>query len=133
MGLFKNIFKGDKEAPSKLTNNSWIKWITLNKMEQLEEIKESSKVNSVLIFKHSKRCGISRMVIKQFENLFTEKEQNLKVYYLDLLSYRNLSDEIAKEFQVQHQSPQLIVIKNEHTVFNASHYDITQINLSRFV
>lgn len=133
MGLFKNIFKGDKEAPSKLTNNSWIKWITLNKMEQLEEIKESSKVNSVLIFKHSKRCGISRMVIKQFENLFTEKEQNLKVYYLDLLSYRNLSDEIAKEFQVQHQSPQLIVIKNEHTVFNTSHYDITQINLSRFV
>ncbi len=73
------------------------------------------------------------MVIKQFEKLFSEEHQNLKVYYLDLLNYRNISDEVGYTFQVMHQSPQLLVIKNGVSVHDASHYDITQIDLTRFI
>lgn len=126
MGLFGNR-KKKEIAPS------FLNWIPLTSLEQLEEIKKQSVTEAVLIFKHSTRCGISSMVIKQFEKLFTEEHQNLKVYYLDLLNYRNISDEVGYTFQVMHQSPQLLAIKNEVSVFDASHYDITQTNLTRFV
>lgn len=128
MGLFNKVF-GEKSSDSNLKIN----WIPLNDFDQLEEIKNQSKKESVLIFKHSTRCGISRMVIRQFEALFKEEHQDLKVYYLDLLNYRSLSDEVGYTFQVTHQSPQLLVIKNGISVFNASHYEITEVNLTRFI
>ena len=130
MSLFDNLF-GNKE-PHKDTKNT-LHWIPLTTENQLEEIKNSSKNNTIIIFKHSTSCGISNMVIKRFEKLFTEEHQSLKVYYLDLLRYRNISNEISKVFEVVHESPQVLVIKNEVSVFNTSHYDILEINLSRFL
>lgn len=130
MGLFDNLF-GGKEP--KKQQQTFLNWIPLTSKDQLEEIKMQSKTESVLIFKHSTRCGISSMVIKQFEKLFSEEHQNLKVYYLDLLNYRDVSDEVGYTFQVMHQSPQLLVIRNEVSVEDASHYDITLTNLTRFI
>ncbi len=133
MGLLNNIFGVSNNKSSKQEVKSFINWIPLTSLDQLETIKKESKTTSIFIFKHSTRCGISRMVLKQFENLFKEEHQNLKVYYLDLLNYRNISDEVGFTFQVMHQSPQLLVIKNAVSVYNASHYDITQTDLSRFL
>jgi bacillithiol system protein YtxJ len=130
MSLYDTIFgKKDLDKGTKNTFN----WIPLTTENQLMEIKNSSKNNAILIFKHSTTCGISNMVIKRFEKLFTDEHQSLKVYYLDLLRYRNISNEISKEFGVVHESPQILVIKNEVSVFNSSHYDILEINLSRFI
>ena len=131
MGLFNGLFGGNKDE--KEVKQSFINWIPFTSLEQLDTIKSASKNEAILIFKHSTRCGISKMVIKQFEQLFSEESKNLKVYYLDLLNYRNISDEIGHTFQVMHQSPQLIVVRNEVAVANSSHYDITQTNLSRFL
>ena len=133
MGIFNNIFGGKEEKTSKVEKKSFLNWIPLTTLEQLEEIKEQSKTESILIFKHSIRCGISSMVIKRFEGLFTEDHQNLKVYYLDLLNHRNISDEVGYSFQVMHQSPQLLVIKNGVSVHNSSHYDIASTDLTRFI
>lgn len=127
MGLFGFGAKKEKK------DNSFINWIPLTANQQLAEIKQQSKNESILIFKHSTRCGISSMVKRQFENLFDEEHQQLKVYYLDLLNYRDMSNAIATEFQVLHQSPQLLVIKNEIVVHSASHYDITETDLTRFL
>ncbi|MDB4182645.1 bacillithiol system redox-active protein YtxJ, partial [Polaribacter sp.] len=111
---------------------TFINWIPLTNLEQLATIKSESETEFVLIFKHSTRCGISRMVIKQFENLFTAEMKKLKVYYLDLLNHRNISDEIGYSFQVVHQSPQLIVVRNGVTVAHSSHNEIIEINLTKF-
>ncbi|MCL7763822.1 bacillithiol system redox-active protein YtxJ [Polaribacter sp. Z014] len=132
MGIFSGLF-GGKEDKATSQSNLKINWIPLTDIGQLEEIKNQSKTEAVLIFKHSTRCGISSMVIKQFEKLFTEEHQNLKVYYLDLLNYRGISDEVGYTFQVMHQSPQLIVVRNGVSIENVSHYDITITNLSRFI
>lgn len=129
--MLKKIF--GKSSSEKKVKQSNVNWIPLTSLEQLDEIKNQSKTESIFIFKHSTRCGISSMVIKRFEALFQEEHQHLKVYYLDLLNYRSVSDEVGYAFQVMHQSPQLIVIKNEVSVFHASHYDITTIDLSRFM
>lgn len=130
MGIFNSIFGNRGEVKEEKKSN--INWIPLNTLSQLDEIKELSKTETVLVFKHSTRCGISRMVIKQFEKMFDEDFKNLKVYYLDLLNYRNISDEVGYRFQVLHQSPQLLVIKDEIAVTSASHYDITNINIKSF-
>ena len=130
MGLFEGVFKSNKKE--KGVAETFINWIPLTNLEQLATIKSESETEFVLIFKHSTRCGISRMVIKQFENLFTAEMKKLKVYYLDLLNHRNISDEIGYSFQVVHQSPQLIVVRNGITVAHSSHNEIIEINLTKF-
>ena len=129
MGLFNKIL-GGKVKEEKETN---INWIPLNSLEQIKTIKELSKSETILVFKHSTRCGISSMVIKRFENLFDSSMNNIKVYYLDLLNFRAISDEVGYSFQVQHQSPQLLIIRNEVAVLNISHYDITTVNIQKYL
>ncbi len=129
MGLLNTIF-GNKTA--KEVQPSFIKWIPLTSVEQLKEIKIQSKKEAIAIFKHSTRCGISSMVIKRFVSSFDEELKEFKVYYLDLLSYREISSEIGYEFQILHQSPQLLVIKKGEVVAHASHYNIAQIDLKKF-
>ena len=130
MGFLKNIF-GDKI--SKEVEEAYLSWTPLVSVKDIDTIKEISKNQSVLIFKHSTGCGISRMVIKQFESLFNEENKQLKVYYLDLLNFREVSSKLSEDFQVIHESPQLLVIKNEISVYNASHYEITKVNLSKYI
>ena len=116
---------------NKKEEESFINWIPLTSLDQIKEIKELSKNEPVAIFKHSTRCGISSMVIKRFVNSFDEELKDFKVYYLDLLSYRDISNEIGYTFQVLHQSPQLLVIKKEEVISHASHYDIARIDLKK--
>ena len=130
MGFLKNMF-GYKT--SKEVEETYLSWTPLISVEEINTIKEISKNQSILIFKHSTRCGISRMVMKQFESLFNEENKHLKVYYLDLLNFREVSSKLSEVFQVIHQSPQLLVIKNGISVYNESHYEITKVNLSKYV
>lgn len=131
MGILKSIFgKSDKSTKQEIASH--INWIPLTSLEQLDTIKEQSKNEPVAVFKHSTRCGISSMVIKRFTASFDESLKEFKIYYLDLLSYREISNEIGYKFQVLHQSPQLLVIKNQVAVAHASHYDIAQIDLKSF-
>lgn len=129
MGLFNKIFSGSNEPEE---DNS-VPWIALTELKQLESIAEASKTKTQLIFKHSTRCGISRMVIAQFKKDygFTEVEANL--YYLDLLGHRDISQEIAKRFNVVHESPQLVVIKNGVVVAHVSHGEINNLELEKFL
>ena len=129
MKLLKKIFKkNDQEA-----QEAFINWLHLINIDQIKQIRSLSKSETVFIFKHSTRCGISKMVIKRFENMFDESMSNVKVYYLDLLNYRDVSDKVGVTFNVIHQSPQLLIIKNEVSVFNASHQDITSIKLQDYI
>ncbi len=120
MGLL-DMFKGGNKSKSEKPQ---FPWIPLTSIEELDEIKEKSKEKTQAIFKHSTRCGISSMVIRQFEAEY-DLDTNADVYYLDLLNHRPISLAIAEKFQVQHQSPQLIVIKNGKVVYHDSHHSIS--------
>lgn len=131
MSLFKKVFKNNSVAT--INEASKVNWVPITNLNQLNEIKEISKSEAVAIFKHSTRCGISRMVIKLFEKKFDDELKSFKVYYLDLLNYREISNEVGYAFQVVHQSPQLLIIKNEEAVNFASHYDINSIDLKQYI
>lgn len=121
MGLFGGIFGN---SDNKDTNTSAVKWNDLTEIKQLDDIVAESVQTPVIIFKHSTRCGISRMALKGFEGNYSIGEEQAKPYYLDLLNHRDISNEIANRFGIMHQSPQVIVIKNGVAVYNESHGDI---------
>lgn len=123
MGIFNRLFSS-KESSEK--TNSGLDWTPLNDMNQLEDIKATSFDKSVLVFKHSTRCGISSMVLKQFEQKFQPRE-NTVPYFLDLLQHRDISNAIADRFGVTHQSPQLLVIESGVCTANASHYEVLKL------
>lgn len=117
MGIFDNFFK----SSDKLENNVKINWVALTDKAQLENIIKISRSKPVLIFKHSTRCGISRMVLKNFASDYDIPETEIKMYFLDLLENRALSQDISIKFKVAHQSPQVLVIKKGEVVYNDSH------------
>jgi len=121
MGLFNKIFKSTSEAE----NSIKISWIALTSIEQLEALILQSSLKPALIFKHSTRCGISRMALKSFERDYNLNEENIDLYFLDLLNFRNISNAISVKLNVQHQSPQAIAVKNEHVIYHDSHYQIS--------
>ena len=114
-------------------NNPNVDWIPLTSLEQLKEIKEQSHSETIAIFKHSTRCGISRIVLRNFEKSFNKEVNNLKMYYLDLLNYKDVSNETAGVFKITHQSPQLLVIKAGEAVTHASHNSISQVKLEEYL
>lgn len=120
MSLFHSLFGSSEEKKESVSK---VNWIPLQLMGQLDELTAHSNEKPVLIFKHSTRCSISRFALKQFENEF-ELHDSIDAYFLDLISYREISNEIAARFGVQHQSPQLLLIKNGKAIYNASHSDI---------
>ncbi|WP_316739731.1 bacillithiol system redox-active protein YtxJ [Pedobacter aquatilis] len=98
-------------------------WVNLTSIEQLDEIKSAEGFS--LIFKHSTRCSISMMARKNFELDWDVIPSDTKLYFLDLIAYREVSNKIAEVFQVAHQSPQILLIKNGDCVLEASHSDIS--------
>jgi bacillithiol system protein YtxJ len=105
-----------------------MEWKALTQSSQLEEIIQESLSQPVMIFKHSTRCSISTMAMGRLER--GTLSDNLSVYYLDLLTYRPISSEIAERFSVHHESPQVLLIRNGECVYVESHsgIDVADIN-----
>ncbi len=103
-------------------------WQHLTNQSQLQDIIHTSQqpdtYRAVVIFKHSTRCSISSMALSRFESKWQD-DPSIPVFYLDLLQYRAISNEIATLFGVTHQSPQVLVIKNGTCLYDASHTGIT--------
>lgn len=132
MGLFGKLF-GD-EGGAKKENASSINWVQLTEISQLSEIEKESESQYIAILKHSTRCGISRMVLKMFESDYDLPESaNVKMYFLDLIANREVSNAVADQFGVRHESPQLIVIHNREVVHHASHQSISAGKLKELV
>jgi len=132
MGFLNSLF-GNSGSSSKETSKNAVPWKQLSTIADLEDIEKRSFERPQLIFKHSTSCGISRMVLRVFESAYDLGEEEADVFYLDLLSFRSVSNEVGYKFQVLHQSPQLLVIKDGQTVTHASHGAISDIELRNYL
>ena len=126
--MFKKLFGSSEPKEKKV-----LPWIPLNDLQQLEFIEEKSKTKTQVIFKHSTRCGISRMVMNQFVAMYNLTEKDLDLYYLDLLNYREISNQVGVKFMIMHESPQLLVVRNGNVVRHASHGSINDVNLQDYI
>jgi bacillithiol system protein YtxJ len=100
-----------------------MQWKYITDVNQIDEIKKQPGYS--LIFKHSTRCSVSMMAKRRFEMDWAVIPENTNLYFLDLISHRNISAEVAEKFQVHHESPQILLIKDGSCVLDASHGDIS--------
>jgi bacillithiol system protein YtxJ len=98
-------------------------WIELKREEQLNVIKEQSKLKPQIIFKHSTRCSISAMAKGRLER--SAAPDNADFYFLDLIAHRSISNKVSSEFSVFHESPQILLIKNGECIYDESHGSIS--------
>lgn len=131
MGILGNLF-GNKENNERREQKK-VPWIPLESLDQLEEIEINSKGIPQVLFKHSTTCGISRMVLNMFTSAYDLEINQMDFYFLDLHAHRDISNAIAEKFQVMHQSPQLLVIKNGVVVAHDSHGAISDIKLENYL
>ncbi|WP_232735344.1 bacillithiol system redox-active protein YtxJ [Nonlabens sp. MB-3u-79] len=101
-----------------------IQWEPLESVDQLDNVIKNSTLKPKVIFKHSTRCGISRMVLRQFENGFEKNDDEVTFYFLDLLNYKEVSAAVASKLNVVHQSPQVIILYNNEILHTESHQGI---------
>ncbi|MEB2778848.1 bacillithiol system redox-active protein YtxJ [Algoriphagus sp. C2-6-M1] len=105
-------------------------WNKLTEVGQIHEIKVLSANKPVLIFKHSTRCSISSMSLNRLLRKWNETDfEKITPYFLDLIAYRELSEFVAKEFQVPHESPQVLLIKSGDVIYDNSHFGISYSDL----
>lgn len=97
-------------------------WNHLRSNDELEQLIHLSTSQPQVIFKHSTRCSISTVAKNRLEK--AEAPSNATFHYLDLLSFRSVSNAIAEKFQVEHASPQILVIKNGKCIYHESHMGI---------
>jgi bacillithiol system protein YtxJ len=97
-------------------------WIDIESVEKFQIINNESFNNPIIIFKHSIRCSISDMALNRFERSWTNP--NIQCYFVDLIQFRNISTAISDNFNIPHESPQLLIISNGVCIYNASHSEI---------
>jgi len=118
MGFFSKLTGKDT------TEKTGIEWHQLTTEAELEAVIERSNTVPCVIFKHSTRCSISSMAKNRFERNWDLDGKEIEPYYLDLIAYRSVSNKIAETLGVEHQSPQVILLKNSKAIYNTSHNDI---------
>lgn len=104
---------------------NWLKIETLSDFNNMVDTSNEESYYAVAVFKHSTRCPVSMMAKLKMSTTWDIDENKLPLYYLDLIKYREISNQIAADFDVQHESPQLLVIKNNKCVYHASHGSIS--------
>ncbi|MFM7668383.1 MAG: bacillithiol system redox-active protein YtxJ [Bacteroidota bacterium] len=114
------------------SNKSTFPWKNLSNDSKIEDLIAESNENPVIIFKHSTRCSISSMALSRFEREW-DNSNKVSLYYLDLLNFRDLSNTIAQELHVVHQSPQVIVLNRSEVIYHESHNGIDSLEIVKLI
>ncbi|MGH1435480.1 MAG: bacillithiol system redox-active protein YtxJ [Lewinella sp.] len=102
-----------------------IKWNALTSVVEVNDLVVQSHQQACLIFKHSTRCSISSFAKSRLENDWNLSEKDIQPFYLDLIDNRAVSNYVADHFGIDHESPQVLLIKNGICVYDTSHLDIS--------
>ncbi|MGI9548351.1 MAG: bacillithiol system redox-active protein YtxJ [Flavobacteriaceae bacterium] len=129
MGFFEKLFGNhfDNSAESRLA------WISLVEPDQLDDMNQKSFEKPQIIYKHSTSCGISSMVLNMFTKGYTLSEEDVDLFFLDIHRNRAISNEIAERYEVRHESPQLLLLKEGKVAVHTSHGAITELDLQPYL
>lgn len=108
-------------------------WKPLTQIDQLVNVDMQSHEMPVVIFKHSTTCSISAAAKSRLERNWNETDMvGIDTYILDLLANRTTSNAVATHYDIEHESPQVLVIKKGDCVYNQSHMGIDYNDLLKF-
>ena len=107
-------------------------WKHLNSLTTIDQIKQDSYERPVIIFKHSTRCSISSTVLNRLESSWNKDAlPNVDMFFLDLIQHRDVSQQVAETFGVRHQSPQVLIIHQGESIYDASHMSVSYQTLKK--
>lgn len=106
-----------------------MKFEPLENIQQLENIASENK--PFIIFKHNTTCPISKSVKQKLEDDGTSLPTEAPCYLVNLMAHRDVSDAISQTFSIEHESPQLLVIRDKRCIFNQSLYNISAEDTAR--
>ena len=102
----------------------------LLEIDDLQEVWETSTEKPVILFKQSTTCPVSAEAFTELQRLLDSNNKDIAAYYVKVRETRPVSNQIAEDLGIQHQSPQAFVVKNKEAVWNASHNKITEDSLT---
>ena len=130
MGLWDNIFGSTREDNG--NQKQAVNWTELTASQELHTLIEASHKVPQLIFKHSMTCGVSGMTKRRFEAEAGNYVEQFAFHLLVIQKNRELSNQVAVQLQVRHESPQVLIIKNGVVKAHASHWQIDALELSDY-
>ena len=97
----------------------------LGSSEDMKQVWENSTQNPTVLFKHSATCPVSADAFDELES-FHESAADVHCYYVIVSENRDVSNQIAEETGIKHESPQIFLISNKEVVWHASHSQISK-------
>ena len=104
-------------------------WHTIDKYEDLDQVLKDSHQSDQVILKHSNTCGISVMVKNRIEKEGQDSEDFTDIHIINVLSSRQLSNQLSELLSVRHESPQILLISEGRCTFHTSHFDVSLKNI----
>ncbi len=93
-------------------------FIEIDDLESLDRFVAKLNGSAGVVFKHSNTCGVSSRAYGEMSKL------TFPVGIVVVQEARPVSAEIERRWQVNHETPQVLIIKNGKAVWNASHFQV---------
>lgn len=103
----------------------------LSDLDMLEAAIAESRERPVLLFKHSRTCGVSCEALDELHAHVAERQTGATYKVITVQSHRVVSEQAARRLGVRHETPQAILLRDGKPVWNASHFRITADALAR--
>tara|TARA_R110000868_G_scaffold383578_6_gene650643 strand:- start:20729 stop:21112 length:384 start_codon:yes stop_codon:yes gene_type:complete len=104
-------------------------WFQISTTQEADGVINASNKKTQVILKHSNSCGVSFFAKKGLDSIPPEDLSNAEMYIVDVIRDRNLAYYLADRFSIRHESPQVLVIKNEKVIWHGSHNEVNDKNL----
>lgn len=111
--LLLNSFQVEKQSSSD------IEWEYAKTTSSINAMISSNE--TVLFFKHSYKCGLSAMILKDFESEWDVSKKKCRIVFIDVLKNREISNYLSDITGIRHHSPQAIVTRKSKILYQATH------------
>jgi bacillithiol system protein YtxJ len=102
-------------------------------IQELDRALDESRERPVLLFKHSLTCPISTRAFNELQSYLVNADPRISYKLITVQTARAVSDEAAARLQLDHESPQAILVRHGREVWNASHSEITTLALDQAI
>lgn len=103
----------------------------LSDLAMLEAAIAESLERPVLLFKHSRACGVSCEALDEVRAYLQRDGAATSSKMITVQSHRDVSESAARRLGIRHETPQAIVLRDGRPVWSASHFRITAAELAR--
>lgn len=93
-------------------------FIEINNIASLDDFIAQASGSAVVLFKHSESCGVSARAYGEMSQL------SGPVGLVSVQRARSVSDEIEKRWQLAHETPQVLIVRGEKLLWDASHFRV---------